>query len=72
MNREALLEAVVTAHRARSPRGDVIAEPAFADLDPDDRALAYREALLQRTLEAALDEGGLSSTAKAVLARLPR
>lgn len=70
MDRDALLEAVVTAHRARSPRGEILPSPAFADLEPDDRAQAYRATLLQRTLETALDPAGLSSTAKAILARI--
>ena len=68
--REFLLERVVGAWRARDPDGRVCFEPAFWDLDDEGRRAAYQETLRARSLEAALDPGGLSSTARAVLARI--
>lgn len=70
MSDESKIEEVLTAHRARSPRGDVIASPAFADLSPDDRERSFHEALRQRALEGALHPDGLSTTARAILARI--
>lgn len=69
-NREALIEQVVSAHRARDPRGEPIASPAFYDLDAQGREQAFEQALLARTLEAALDPEGQSTTVHAVLARI--
>jgi hypothetical protein len=71
MSDETLLEEVLSAHRARSPRGEIIAAPAFADLGPDDRERAYRESLMQRAIEGALHPEGLSTTARAILSRIP-
>lgn len=69
--RDALIEAVTTAHRAidpftRMPRS----HEAFHDLDDEGRRIAYERALATRTIEQALDPRGLSTTARAVLARL--
>lgn len=69
-DREALIEQVVSAHRAADPRGELIASPAFFDLDQEDRARAFDETLLSRKLEAARDPAGRSSTVHAVLARI--
>lgn len=69
-DREALIEAGTTAWRPRDPRGRLRFHPAWHDLDEAGRRQLYEETLLQRTLEAALDPGGLSSTARAVLARI--
>lgn len=65
--REALIEAVASAHRARDPRGELRFHPAWHDLDEAGRMAAADAALEQRQLEAALDADGLSTTARAVL-----
>lgn len=70
MSDEHRIEEVVSAHRARDPRGQMLPSAAFYDLEPDARERAYREGLLQRTLESALAPDGLSTTARAVLARI--
>lgn len=70
MSVETSIEEVVSAHRDRDPRGTVVPAPAFHDLEPNDREQAYRETLLQRTLECALDPEGLSTTARAILGRI--
>ena len=44
--------------------------PAWHDLDEDGRKEAFVRATAMRRLEAALDPEGLSTTAKAVLARI--
>jgi hypothetical protein len=58
---EILIEAATTAWRPRSPSGRIRPHPAWADLDPAGRIAVY---------EAARDPRGLSTTARAVLARL--
>ncbi len=68
--REALVEAAAGAHRPRRPGGGVGTSPAWHDLDAAGREEAFRAAALARRLEAALDPEGLSSTARAVLARI--
>lgn len=70
MNDEALLEAVLSAYRPESPRGEILPSPEFYDLPPDARARASHEALALRTLERTLDPDQLTSTAKAILARI--
>lgn len=70
--REALIEAAAGAWRPRRPGGGVGSLPAWHDLDADGREESFRAAAQSRRLEAALDPEGLSSTARAVLARLPR
>ena len=64
---EILMEAVVGAFRARSTQGDLRQHPAWFDLDAAGREEAFEVALTQRTLEAALDPQGLSTTAHSVL-----
>jgi hypothetical protein len=68
--REALVEAAAAAHRARRPGGGVATSPAWHDLDAAGREEAFAAAALSRRLEAALDPEGLSSTTRAVLARI--
>ena len=68
--RELLIEQAVGAWRPRRADGGIGTHPAWADLDEAGRVEAYAAARLQRRLEAALDPEGLSSTAKAVLARI--
>ena len=68
--RQVLIERVVSAHRALDPLERLKSEPAFHDLDEAGRREAYQLAVKTRLLEAALDEAGLSSTGRAVLARI--
>lgn len=69
--RDALIEAVTTAHRAIDPFSRRVRQhEAFHDLDDDGRRIAYERALATRVIERALDPQGLSTTARAVLARL--
>ena len=70
--RELLVEQAVGAWRPRGPRGELRAHPAWSDLDPAGREELFGATQQQRALETALDPRGLSTTAKAVLARLPR
>lgn len=70
---ELLIEQVAGAHRP-APRAH---EPlpyhaAWHDLAPAGRERAFERARALRQLEAALDPDGLSTTARAVLARLAR
>jgi hypothetical protein len=69
---EALIEAAAGAFRPIGNSGETRAHPAFYDLDEAGREAAFEAALSNRALEASLDPEGLSSTAKAVLARLPK
>lgn len=69
-DREALIEALAGAHRARDPHGAVTSHRAFHDLDDAGRIEAFEAAQRLRLLEAALDPQGLSTTARAVLARI--
>lgn len=69
---ETLIEQVVSAHRERDVDGRVRSLPAWHDLDAAERLEAFEATRVQRKIEAALDAGGLSTTIKAVLARLQR
>lgn len=70
---ELLIEQVAGAHRAPPPAfGDLPYHPAWHDLSAAGRARAFDRALALRVAEAALDPDGLSTTARAVLARLRR
>jgi hypothetical protein len=69
-DREALIEALAGAYRARDPHGAITSHPAFHDLDDAGRLEAFDAAQRLRLLEAALDPQGLSTTARAVLARI--
>lgn len=68
--REALLEQVLSAHRPVATDGSLRFHPAWHDLDEAGRAEAFERLQLARKLEAALDPRSLSSTARAVLARI--
>ena len=69
--RDALIEMVTSAHRAIDPFTRMTrAHEAFFDLDEEGRRTAYERALATRAIEAALDADGLSTTARAVLARI--
>lgn len=65
-----LVEAVTTAHRDRDADRRVTPSAAWMDLDEDGRRAAFDATAAQRRLEAALDPESLSTTARAVLARL--
>jgi hypothetical protein len=69
--RETLVEAATTAWRPRDPDGRARPHPAWCDLDDAGREALHEATVATRALEAALDPDGLSSTARAVLARLP-
>ncbi|APR82106.1 Hypothetical protein A7982_07455 [Minicystis rosea] len=69
-DRETLIEQTASAFRDRDPHGRVLSHPAFHDLDDAGRAEAFETAARLRRMEAALDQEGLSTTAKAVLARI--
>jgi hypothetical protein len=68
--REELVERVASAWRPRDLDGDIVAHPAWHDLDDAGRREAFAVATEMRRLEAALDPQGLSGTARAVLARI--
>lgn len=69
---ELLREQVVGAWRPRGRDGGVKVHPAWHDLPAEERERAFDEAASARRLEAAIDAQGLSSTTKAVLARINR
>ncbi len=68
-DREALVEAAASAHREKDHQG-VRSHPAWHDLDDEGRERAFEVAVQSRKMEAALDPEGLSTTARAVLARI--
>jgi hypothetical protein len=61
-----LVEEVAGAYRSLALRD----HPAWHDLDAAARTRAYELARVNRRIEAALDPDGLSTTARAVLARI--
>lgn len=65
-----LLEEALGAWRPRDRAGRVRGHPAWHDLDAAGRRRAYEETARLRTMEAALDPDGLSSTGRAVLDRI--
>jgi hypothetical protein len=69
-DRAELTEATASAWRPRDASGALRPHPAWLDLDEAGRREAFALASQQRLLEAALDPEGLSTTARAVLARL--
>ena len=66
---EALVEQVAGAYRPRA-REELRYHPAWHDLGEAERMRAFEIARELRKVEAALDADGLSTTAKAVLARI--
>lgn len=70
--RELLIEQATTAWRPRDPDGRIRAHPAWCDLDAAARERLFGETREARALERALDPQGLSTTARAVLARIDR
>jgi hypothetical protein len=69
-DRETLVEQAAGAFRARDGQGRVLSHPAWHDLDEAGREEAFELAASLRALEAALDPEGLSTSARAVLARI--
>ncbi len=69
-DRENLVEQAAGAFRSRDPHGRILAHPAWHDLDEVGREEAFGVAARLRSMEAALDPEGLSTTARAVLARI--
>lgn len=67
---DALLEAVAGAYRERDAHGAVRSHPAWHDLDARGRDAAWARAAQSRAIEAALDPDGLSTTVRALLARI--
>ncbi|MFO0552661.1 MAG: hypothetical protein U0271_29995 [Polyangiaceae bacterium] len=65
--KERLIERAASAHRDRDPRGQIVASPAFHDLDEEGRLAAYAAAVELRRLEAALDPEGQNTTVRAIL-----
>lgn len=68
-DKEALIERVAGAYRP-TPRDALRYHPAFHDLSEEERVRAFERARALRPIEAALDSQGLSTTARAVLARI--
>jgi hypothetical protein len=68
---ELLVEQVASAHRPRTV-DELRYHPAWHDLDAAARERAFELARALRPLEAALDEDGLSTTARAVLQKIVR
>jgi hypothetical protein len=66
---EALVEQVAGAYRPRA-REELRYHSAWHDLGDAARVRAFEIARALRTVEAALDRDGLSTTARAVLARI--
>jgi hypothetical protein len=67
--REALIEAATGAHRERLA-GRIVADASWHDLDEEGRKEAFDATMKLRVLESALDREGLSTTARAVLAKI--
>lgn len=68
---ELLIEQVASAYRP-VPHDELRYHPRWHDLAPAGRDRAFARAKALRELEAALDPDGLSTTARAVLARITR
>jgi hypothetical protein len=69
-DREVLTAEATTAWRPRTPDGQILEHPAWADLDAAARQAAFEEALVMRVLESALDADGYSTTVRAVRAAI--
>ena len=67
-----LVEQAASAFRERGALGRILPSPAWMDLSPLGRALAYERQLESRLIERAAAPDGLSATARAVLERLSR
>ena len=67
---EALMAAACGAWRPTSARGEIRFHPSWHDLDAAGRVELFEETRRLRAMEAAMDARGLSTTARAVLARI--
>nr|HEX4318463.1 hypothetical protein [Kofleriaceae bacterium] len=70
MTDDELVEQVTGAARPEPVADELRYLPAWHDLDAAGRDRAFARARVSRRLEAALDPDGLSTTARAVLARI--
>lgn len=70
--RDALIEATLTAFRERNASGRVLPSPAWADLSPADREAAFDAQTAARRLEASHDPRGWNATVHAILGRARR
>jgi hypothetical protein len=70
MTRDEQIEAAASAHREGRGDGTIADSAAWHDLDEQGRRAAYDVTRGLRMLEAALDDDGLSTTARAVLRRI--
>jgi hypothetical protein len=70
LDTQPLVEAVAGAWRPRDRSGAIRPHPSWCDLDDAGRREAFEVARESRLVEAALDPARLSTTAKAVLARI--
>lgn len=68
--RELLIAQATTAYRSRDAEGTLQLHPAWLDLDAEGRREAFERTVQLRALEAATGPAGLTSTARAVLARI--
>lgn len=68
-DRDALIEATLSAFRERDEAGRPRFAPAWADLAPDDRDAAFEASIAARTLEAAWHPRGWNATVRSVLER---
>ncbi len=68
--KEIRIEEAASAFRERNVEGRILASPAWWDLAPEERDALYAAQLESRLIERALDPAGLSTTVRAVLARL--
>ena len=69
---ELLIESVTSAWRDRDASGRTVPTPAWWDLSPDARELAFEAQGATRELERAIDPRGFSGTVRAVLKRLTK
>ena len=67
-----LIELVAGAWRDRDASGRAVPPPAWWDLPPDERRLAFDAQVATRELERAVDPEGRSGTVQAVMDRLAR
>lgn len=69
-DRDALIEASVTARRETDREGRLVPPAAWWDLSPGDADELFRRQVVTRALERATAPGGRSATVSAVLARI--
>ena len=69
---ELLIESAASARRDRDASGRAAPPPAWWDLPPDERLLAFDAQVATRELESAVDPSGFSGTVRAVMNRLTR